>query len=197
MRLTVCHLCVTEGVCAVVEVVNHWARALASRPQRSLVPALEYFIQQRAVERQTTILGTSVRQNFTICQLLNRIRLTFVSRHSLLFLLPNHSLLLMLLHRPLMIGMVEPIHHPKQFPWCPSVAIAPLLPVIICIHTAVICISVPPAALCHVTFAVNITAIYIGNGGAAASVCSAGWTWVEELVVWNWSASVLLGLEQV
>lgn len=145
------------------------------------------------------MLGTSVRQNFTICKLVTPIHLvgpTFVSQHSLLFLLPDPSLL----HRPLVVGVVEAVHPRKQFPRWPAIAIATLLTLIIrtgLIRIAVICISVARVALCHIAFAVYIAAIYIRNGGAAASVCSAGWTWVEELVVRSRSASILAVLERV
>lgn len=104
-----------------------------------------------------------------------------------------------------MVGVVEPVHGPKQIPSLPSVANATLMLLIKLtplIRIAVICIAAPPGGpvvLRHLAFAVYVAAVYIRNRGAAASVCPAGWTWVEELCVRRRSAAVvdLSGLSRV
>lgn len=121
---------------------------------------------------------------------------TSVTRHILLILLTNQTLLLMLLHRPLVISVVEPIHSPKQFPRLPPIATATLMSII---FARLIRIAEAPVVFYHVTFAIYVTAVYIRNRGAAALVCPAGWTWVEELWVRRRSivSGVLSGLNQV
>lgn len=113
-----------------------------------------------------------------------------VTQHTLLLLMqPDYTLLLMLLHQPLVIGVVEPIYNPEQTPSLPPIATA--TPMLIIIHTrliriSVFCIAVAPGSpvvLCHITFTVYVAAVYVRNRGAAAFVCPAGWTWVEELRV--------------
>lgn len=105
----------------------------------------------------------------------------------------HHTLLLMLLHQPLVIGVVEPVHNPKQIPSLPPVTThipVPLIIRIICI--AAICFAVAPVVLCHITFAVYVAAVYVRNRGAAAFVCPAGRTWVEEVRVQRRSGAVVV-----
>lgn len=124
-----------------------------------------------------------------------------VTQHILLILLPDQTLLLMLSHWPLVISVVETIHSPKQFPRLPPIATATLMPIIFArlIHIAVICIAETPVVFYHVTFTIYVTAVYIRNRRAAALVCPAGWTWVEELWVQRRSivSVVLSGVNQV
>lgn len=105
---------------------------------------------------------------------------TSVTQHTLL-------LLLMLLHQPLVIGVVEPIYSPKQTSSLPPIATATSLLNTIytrLIRIAVVCAAVAPGSpvvLCHITFTVYVAAVYVRNRRVAAFVCPAGWTWLEEL----------------
>lgn len=159
-RLTVpiCHFG-AERIGTRVEAADDRAGALAASPgpQRAsaasaaLVSALEDLVQQRAVERQAAVEGAAIGQNLLCIS---------VSHHPLL-------------HQPLVVGVVEPVHHPEQTPISALILIA------------VVCAAVAPggpAALPHVAFAVYVAAVYVRNRGAAAFVCPAGWTWVQEVL---------------
>lgn len=123
-----------------------------------------------------------------------------VTLHAL-HLLPHHTLL----HQPLVIGVIEPINSPKQPPSLPPISTRTTqVPTISTrlILIAVICIAVTPGSpvvLCHITFTVYVAAVYVRNRRAAAFVCPAGWTWVEELLVQYWSRNVVVlsGLSRV
>lgn len=81
----------------------------------------------------------------------------------------QHPLLLLLL-QPLMIGVVKPIHNPKQTPSLPpTVTSTNTLLIVIgggLVLIAVVCTAVAPGSpvvLCHITFTVYVAAVYVRN----------------------------------
>lgn len=197
LAVAVRHLDLAQRAGARVKAADDRAGALAARPgavrpgarRPSPVSGLQDLVQQRAVEREAAAERAPVRQEVGAGYLVTHVKrfrclsligTAPVTQNALL--LPHHALL----HHPLMVGVIETIDGPKQTAGSAPAPLPVRLLLIAVTGAAAMGAAVAPggpAALCHIIFAVYVTAVYVWNRGAAASVCPAGWTWIEEVLV--------------
>ncbi|TNN56461.1 hypothetical protein EYF80_033331 [Liparis tanakae] len=184
-------LAVAQGVAAVVDAADHRAGALATRPgsqrprrRAAPLPTRVELVQQRAVEREAAVKRPAGGQNRAARVRPRRpIYVASATQHA------------SLLQQPLVIGVVEPVYGPKQTPRLPPAVRRVTISGGLVRAAAGAAAAAPgrPVGLRHVAFTVYVAAVYVRDRGAAAFVCPAGWTWVEELLL----LLVLSGLNRV